>query len=394
MRSSLVVAQVALSIVLLCGAGLLMRSFVKLVGVDWGFDSAHVLAGFLSLPPQQRTTAEEQRGLFRRIVDRAAVIPGVRAASGCTSGYPPIGGLRSPIHVPGTPADAAAQVSVLFCSEAILESLGIPLLRGRTLTALDVEQGRLVAVVNEALARQYLGSGDPLGQIIRLQRLASPPSAIANPAFEVIGVMRNVANLGPRATPSPQAIVPMTLRLPGGMAVVMRLPDDPMLAVTALRREIGTVDARVALVAPTTLDQLIQTGFYARPRFILLMLGIFAGTGIVLVALGVYGVLAYTVSQQTREIALRLALGGEPAHVVRMVLRLGLKLVGVGLFIGLVVSLATNRLLVAQLWNTSPQDPVTLGAVVALVLVVGMLACWVPARRAVRVEPMVALRHD
>jgi putative ABC transport system permease protein len=134
--------------------------------------------------------------------------------------------------------------------------------------------------------------------------------------------------------------------------------------------------------------------FYARPRFSLLVLGIFACTGIVLVAFGVYGVLAYTVSQQTREIAIRMALGGERGHVVRMVLRLGLQLVGVGLIIGVAASLATNRLLVNQLWNTSPNDPLTFAAAIGSIVAMAALACWIPARRAVRVEPMVALRHE
>jgi putative ABC transport system permease protein len=142
------------------------------------------------------------------------------------------------------------------------------------------------------------------------------------------------------------------------------------------------------------MDDLITREFYARPRFSLLVLGIFAGTGILLVALGIYGVLAYTVSQQTREIAIRLALGGRRGHVIQMVLRLGLQLVGAGAIIGVAASLATNRLLESQLWNTSPNDPMTFGVAISVVLLIGVLACWLPARRAVHVEPMVALRHE
>jgi putative ABC transport system permease protein len=167
-----------------------------------------------------------------------------------------------------------------------------------------------------------------------------------------------------------------------------------MRVVDAVRREIQAVRREVALVEPTAMEDLIQRVFYARPRFSLLVLGIFACTGIVLVAFGVYGVLAYTVSQQTREIAIRMALGGERGHVVRMVLRLGLQLVGVGLIIGVATSLATNRLLVNQLWNTSPNDPLTFAAAITAILAMAALACWIPARRAVRVEPMVALRHE
>jgi putative ABC transport system permease protein len=167
-----------------------------------------------------------------------------------------------------------------------------------------------------------------------------------------------------------------------------------MPVLNAVRQEIQAVDRQVALVEPATLEDLIQRVFYARPRFSLLVLGIFACSGIVLVAFGVYGVLAYTVSQQTREIAIRMALGGARGDVIQMVLRLGLRLVGAGLIIGIATSLATNRLLVSQLWKTSPSDPVTFVAAISVTVAIGALACWIPARRAVRIEPMVALRHE
>jgi predicted permease len=394
MRSGLVIAQVALSIVLLSGAGLLMRSFVKLVRADWGFDSAHVLTAFLSFPPQQVTSGEDQRRLYRAIIDRAAAVPGVRSVSGCSNGLAPLGGFQTPAEVPGVATQPAAPTLVLFCTEGVLDTLGIPLVKGRTLSEADVEQGRQVAVVNETLARKYFGSDDALAHIVRLPRLATLPRPIADPTFQIIGIMHDVANQTPRDAPAPQVIVPLTLRLPAGMTLGVRTLDDPLQVVNVLRREIQAVDARAAVAAPARFEDLIQNGFYARPRFSLLVLGIFALTGIFLVALGVYGVLAYTVSQQTREIALRLALGGETSHIVRMVLRFGLRLVGVGLVIGLMVSLATNRLLLDQLWNTSPTDPVALGAVIGLVVAIGTFACWVPARRAVRIEPMIALRHE
>jgi len=192
----------------------------------------------------------------------------------------------------------------------------------------------------------------------------------------------------------PEVLLPLSLRLPGGAALLVRTTDDPLRAVNALRREIQVVDPQLALVNPLTLERLIQMNFYARPGFSLLVLGILAGTGAVLVALGIYGVLAYTVSQQTREIAIRMALGGEPGHVVRMIIRFGAGLIAAGLLIGLATSVATNRLLTAQLWNTSPNDPLTFAVVILLITIIGMLSCWVPARRAVRVQPMIALRDE
>jgi putative ABC transport system permease protein len=391
MRSSLVVAQVALSIVLLLGAGLLMRTFVKLVGVDLGFDPKQVLAAGVAFPPRQDMSADDQRQIYRRIVDRSAAVPGVRSVA-VTNGF--FGGMTSVLEIPGLTLPPSSQAMMLFCSEGLLDTLGVPIVKGRGFSTIDMEQGHLVAVINETLARRYFGSEDPLARVIRLPRLTTLPRPIADPTFQVIGVMRDVANMGPRDQPVPQALVPFTLRLPAGLALVVRTSDDPLRAVNALRREIQVVDPQVALVNPLPVERLIQMNFYARAGFSLLVLGIFAATGAVLVALGIYGVLAYTVSQQTREIAIRLALGGETGHVIRMIVRFGLQLVAAGLVIGLAVSLATNRLLTAQLWNTSPTDPVTFAVVILLIATIGALACWVPARRAVRVQPMIALRHE
>jgi len=302
--------------------------------------------------------------------------------------------MSSGLEIPGIAVAPESSASVLFCSERLVETVGLSLVKGHVFSGLDVEQSHHVALVNEALAKKYFGSDEPLGRTIRLARLATLPVPVVDPTFEIIGVVRDFVNQGPRERAAPQTFLPFTLRGPAGFGLVVRTSDDPMLVVNALRREIQAVNRDVALVEPTAMEDLIQRVFYARPRFSLLVLGIFACTGIVLVAFGVYGVLAYTVSQQTREIAIRMALGGERGHVVRMVLRLGLQLVGVGLIIGVAASLATNRLLMNQLWNTSPNDPLTFAAAIGAIVAMAALACWIPARRAVRVEPMVALRHE
>jgi putative ABC transport system permease protein len=287
-----------------------------------------------------------------------------------------------------------SQALVVFGSERLPETLGIPIVKGRGLSTIDIDQAHHVAVINETLARRYFGSEDPLARVIRLPRLTTLNRPISDPTFQVIGIMKEVATVGPRDQPMPEVLVPFSLRLPGGFALIVRTTDDPLRAVNGMRREIQAVDPQVALVDPLTLERLIQMNFYARTGFSLLVLGIFAVTGAVLVALGIYGVLAYTVSQQTREIAIRMALGGESGHVIRMIVRFGLQLVAAGLIVGLAISFGTNRLLRAQLWNTSPNDPVTFAVVILLIITIGVLACWVPARRAVRVQPMIALRHE
>jgi putative ABC transport system permease protein len=298
------------------------------------------------------------------------------------------------LQIPGLAVPPESSVLVTFCSEGLFETVGVPLVSGRQLSAVDVEQSHHVAIVNETLVKRYFGSADPLARTVRLARLATLPVPVVDPTFEIVGVARDVSNQGPRDVPLPQVFLPFTLRGPSGLGFVARTSSDPMRVLDAVRREIHAVDRQVALVSPESLESLIQRVFYARPRFILLVLGIFACTGIVLVGFGVYGVLAYTVSQQSREIAIRMALGGARADMIRMVLRMGLTLIGIGLVVGVAISAATNRLLVSQLWNTSPHDPVTLTVTIVMVCAIGLLACWIPARRAVRIQPIVALRQE
>jgi len=393
LRGGLVVAQVALSIVLLLGAGVLTRTFVKLANVDLGFNPGNLLVTGVAFPPRQNASPADQLRFYRQAVERIGSTPGVRAVA--IANYPaPFAAMSSMLQIPGLAVPPESSVLVTFCSERLLDTVGVPLVRGRQLSAVDVEQSHHVAIVNETLVKRYFGSGEPLARTVRLARLATLPVPVIDPTFEIVGVARDISNQGPRDVPAPQVFVPFTLRGPTGLGFVARTSSDPMRLIDAVRQEIQAVDRQVALVNPEPLESLLQRAFYARPRFSLLVLGIFACTGIVLVGFGVYGVLAYTVSQQSREIAIRIALGGARADVIRMVLRMGLTLIGIGLVVGLAISAATNRLLVSQLWNTSPHDPLTLTLTVVVVCAVGLLACWIPARRAIRIEPIVALRHE
>ena len=394
MRSSLVVVQVALSIVLLLGAGLLMRTFVRLTGVDLGFEPSNLLVAAVSFPPDRQASAEERARFYPQALDRVGAVPGVRAAA-VTNFPPPFGGIESALQIPGTGLPEQARASVTFCSEGYLDTLGLPLVTGRQLSRLEVDRALQVAIVNETFVRRYLGSGETLGRIVRLPRLTDRPFLLPEPAFEIVGVVRDSVNQGPRQPPAPQVLVPYTVvRGAALFRLIVRTADDPMRILHGVRREIHSIDAQVALVEPISLEEQIERVFFARPRFSLLVLGIFACTGLLLVAFGVYGVLAYTVSQQTREIAIRMALGGDRGHVLRMVVQLGLRLVGIGLAIGVAASMMTNRLLASQLWQTSPLDPLTFVLVLSLLILIGGLACLVPASRAVRIEPMIALRHE
>ena len=393
MRGGLVVAQVALSIVLLLGAGVLMRTFVKLVNADFGFDTSNLLVTRTAFPVRPTPIPGEATRFYREALDRLRTIPEVRSAA--IAGFPPpFGGVGSPLVIPGVAVPPQTFVSISLSSEGLADTMGLTLVRGRHLSQVDVERALPVAVVNQALAQQFFGDQDPIGRTLQLPRLATPSGPMADPTFTIIGVLRNTANSGPRDAPRPQVFVPYTVRDTAGLAVVLRTASDPLRVLGAVRQHVKAVGPDVALVDPLPLEDLIGQVFFARPRFVLLVLGIFAVTGLVLVAFGIYGVLAYMVSQQTKEIAIRMALGGERRDVMRMVVRFGLQLVAVGMVLGLAASAMTNRLLITQLWNTSAHDPATFAAVAAVVVIIAILACWMPARRAVRVEPMAALRHE
>jgi hypothetical protein len=341
----------------------------------------------LVFPPETDRPAPAGRNAYREIVDRVQTLPGVIG--------PAVSNTRgtftgpSAIEIPGA-SQARATARVQFCSERFPETLGLRLVAGRQMSAGDVETGVRVVLINERLAsQQFGGAAQALGREIRLPTLTE----VADPRFTVIGVVSDSQNAGIREPPAPHVFVPF-LFSNGGPTLVVRTAGDPERMTQAIRRRIEAANPRVALAFPETFEHYLVRAFYERPRFNALVLGIFACVGAVLAGLGVYSVLAYTVSQRAREIAIRMALGGKRSSVLGMVLRRGVGLVSVGLVIGTTASQATNRLLVGELWNTSLHDPPTLLAVLTGILVIGALACFVPARRAARVDPMVSLRQE
>jgi putative ABC transport system permease protein len=220
------------------------------------------------------------------------------------------------------------------------------------------------------------------------------PTPVADPVFEIVGVAQDSLNRGPRDPIVPEAWLPFSHRLTLNANFLVRTAGDAERMINTVRQEVRGVSHDVALLRPDSFDTILRRDVQAQPRFVLIVLGMFAAAGLVLVALGIYGVLAYTVSQQTREIAIRMAIGGEHRDVLRMVIGAGFRLVAVGVLIGFAASFLTNRLLVAQLFNTSPQDTATVISVALIIAVVALAACWVPARRALRIEPMTALRQE
>ena len=225
-----------------------------------------------------------------------------------------------------------------------------------------------------------------------METVPQPP--VKDSAFEIIGVVSDVKNQGIQEPPNPEVWVPYTVTGAFERGILIRTSKDPLPMLNSVRREIWAVDRNVALTLTGTLKDFLKSFSYAQPRFSLILLGVFAGVGLVLVAIGIYSVVAYTVSRQTHEIGIRMALGAGYADVLRMVMRMGLRLIGLGTIAGLAASFGVTRLLASQLWGISPYDPFTLCSVVAVVAISGLAACYFPARRATRVDPMVALRYE
>ena len=407
LRNAFVIVEVALSLMLLAGAGLLMRSFVRLQRVDLGLNPDNILVARLPLPEGQYKSAAAKQRFFDALLQRLHALPGVAAATE-TSTLPPYGGIRSDVEIPGKPETEKRQALFQLCSEGYFQTLGLRVMRGRTLSKEDVTGARRVTVVNQTLVNRFFGTSpenglgraggpeDPIGQRIKFTLLDTLPDggAVQNPVFEIVGVISDARNQGIQEPPMPEAFIPYTMTGAFGRGILVRTATRPEALLNSVRREIWAVDRSVAVTMTGTLKGYLTQFSYAEPRFALVLLGVFAGVGLVLVAIGVYSVIAYTVSHQTQELGLRMALGATRANVLGMVVRMGLRLIVVGVTIGLLASVAATRVLSNQLWGVSPRDPITLTAAVAVMTLAGLAACYFPARRATRVDPMVALRYE
>jgi putative ABC transport system permease protein len=394
LRNALVIGEVALSLILLSGAGLLIRSFVRLQTVDLGFNPRNILVARLPFPKGRYRTAAEKQHFFGELLLRLGRMPGVVAATETTT-LPPYGGIRSDIDIAGKTHSEKWQSIFQLCSEGYFPTLQLRLVRGRTLSETEVNGARKVAVVNQTLVNKYFGNEDPIGRPIKIKMLETlPQGPVHDPVFEVVGVVADAKNSGIQDPPQPEMFVPYTVTGAFERGILVRTSVPPLTLMKDVQREIWAVDRNVATTLTGTLEDFMRQFTYAEPRFGLVLMSVFAGVGLVLVALGVFSVIAYTVSRQTHEIGIRMALGAGRSDVLRMVLIMGFQLLGAGVGLGLLGSFAATRTMASQLWGVSPRDPATLAAVVTVVAVAGLAACWFPARRATRVDPLVALRYE
>jgi putative ABC transport system permease protein len=392
-RSGLVVWEVMLSIVLLVGAGLMMRSLFALQHVELGLNPVNILVARTPLPKGQYETAEQKKIFFRQVLQRISALPGVIAVTE-TSSLPPYGGPESEVTIPGKTHLEPWRAEFQLCSEGYFKTMGRHLLRGRLLTESDVDGARPVAIVNDTFVKTYFKNEDPIGQKIKFNLFDELPQSPKDQYFEIIGVVADAKNRGLQQGIEPEAYIPYTVTGAMERGILVRTGVEPMSMLMLVRREIWAVDKNVALTFTGSLEGYLQQFSYAGPKFGLILLGVFATVGLVLVAIGVFSVMAYSVSLQTHEIGIRMALGAPTSNVLRMVLRKGLQLITVGIVLGMLASIALTRFVASQFWGVSPRDPITFVGVIVVLAAVGTAACLVPARRATRVDPLVALRYE
>ena len=392
-RNAVVVLEVALSLTLLVAAGLLMRSFVALREVHLGLQPDHVLVARLPLPVERYKTSDQLVGFYRPLLQRLKALPGVVEVTE-TSTLPPYGGIGSEIEIAGKSHQEKWHAMFQLCSEGYFPVLKIQFLEGRAFTEAEVNGKRKLAVVNQTFVKKYLPGENPIGRQVRIAQLAEFEDKMTDPTFEIIGVVADAKNRGLQDPPDAEMWVPYTVTGSAFRGVLVRTTQEPLTLLESVRHEVWLTDANVALTLTGTLEGYISQFSYAGPRFGFFLMSIFGSIGLILVTIGVYSLLAYTTARRTQEIGIRMALGAQGSDVLGMVIRVGLTLVGIGVGLGLLVSLALGKVIATQLWGVSAYDPWTLTCVPILLIVTGLVACWVPARRASRVDPLVALRYE
>jgi putative ABC transport system permease protein len=393
-RNLLVVTEVALSVVLLVSAGLTVRTFFVIQKLDAGVRVDRVLIVGVPLPPAKYATLEQRNRFAEELLERVGNLPGVEAA---TLGVP-FGGPQSPLTIPGQPADDSKRIMINLAGADHLRTFGIALRRGRMFDASEVRRGDRVAVVNEAALTLWPAGENPIGARLRLGVLDRPSArALADtaraPEVTVIGVIANTRNAGLRADPVPVVVMPYSVLAPLQRPLAVRTVGDPNLLLNPVRAQVREMDSDQPLGRPITLSDALGEEVI-QPRFTMALFSAFAALGLALAAAGIYSVLSFHVTRRAHELGVRLALGAPRRHVLGLMLTMGGRLVVTGLAIGIVASLASMRLLRSQLFGVQPADPIAYAVVSVLLGFVAFAACYIPARRAAGVDPMVALRQE
>jgi putative ABC transport system permease protein len=387
MKSLLVVSQVALSLLLLIGAGLLLRSFGRLLGVDPGFDAHNVLTMNVSLPTVKYANPAQQTAFFDEILRRVSVLPGVRNAA--ISATLPLTWTRiTPVLPEGQPNVPLAErpfIDIEAISPQWFQTMRVPLRAGREFNAADNADAPKVVIVNETFARRFWGNQNPLDRQIVVGR--GPGKS------RVIGVAADVRNKGLAQDTQAQLYLPFAQLPWAEMNLLVRTMVPPQSITSAVRAQISAVDPDQPVAGIQTVDQIVDSSL-AQPRFTMLLFGVFSATALVLSVIGIYGVLAYWVAQRRYELGIRLALGAQRADILRIVVRQGFMLSIVGIGIGLMAALLLTRLMSSLLYKVGALDLTTFAVAPLVFLGVALLASYLPARSAMRVDPAEALRGN
>jgi putative ABC transport system permease protein len=393
LRSALIVGELALAVILLTGAGLLINSFIRLNRVELGFTPENVLAADLNLSPNNYPKGENRVAFLQLLQEQVKGLPGVRSVS-FTSTLPfSGGGIGASFKIKGRdwPANEKMPMAATFTvMPDYFATMGMPLLQGRQFTEADDKSRPGAAIINEAFARQFFANEDPLGQSVTpgANRDKDSPAE-----FAVVGVTGNIRGAALDKEPQPEIYTPYRQTPWTFGQLVIRTENDALGLANTVRRQIKSLDPGQTVPGVNTVENLIA-GSIKPQRFNLLLLSIFAATGLMLAFVGIYGVMSYHVVDSTREIGVRMALGAQTADVLKLVLRQGARLTLFGVVIGLAGAIGLTRLMAGFLYGVKPTDPLTLAGVSVLLVLVAALACYLPARRATKVDPMVALRYE
>jgi len=383
-RGAFIVAEVALTLALLVGAGLLVRSFWRLQRVDPGFRPDHLLTLRLSL-------GEQAVSFFERLQERLAALPGVVAVSAATDVMLPKLANSAGFTIEGRPRDPNEQGLELPIDTVLpnyFQTMGVQLLKGRTFGAQDTRESPRVTIVNETFAKRYFPDEDPIGKRFTFGRPGPNTRWIT-----IVGVVRDTKRQGVERPIRIESWMPLAQRPSGSMELVLRTTGDPLLLNNAVREAVWSIDRDMPVPAIRTMEQ-VMSERVAQRRLNMLLLGLFALVALILSAVGIYGVMSYTVTQRTHEIGIRMALGARSGDVIGLVLKQGIALTLVGVAFGLIATFMLTRLMASLLFGVSARDPITFAAIAALLTGVALVACWIPARRATKVDPMVALRCE
>jgi putative ABC transport system permease protein len=388
LRSALVVIEVTLALMLLGGAGLLARSFIQLAHVDPGFTPENATLLRLSLPQKKYALPEQQNAFATALLERVKNLPGVQAV-GLTHSMPLVGDYVLGFNIEGRPAIAPSDLpntNYYAVTPEYFRAMGIRLVRGRVFTAQDDAKAPRVAIINETMARQHFPNEDPIGKRINI---TNGPDTWR----EIIGIVGDIKQYGVDKATSNQSYEPFAQVPFSSLNVVIRTSGQPAALLGAVRPTVYAVDKDQPIGAIRPLEEIVADSI-ARQRFAMTLLTVFSLVALVIAGVGIYGVMAYTVVQRTGEFGIRMALGAQQRDVLRLVLAQGGKLIGLGLIIGLAATLAASRAMGSMLFNTSAQDPLTLGAITLLLGAVALVACLLPASRATKVNPIEALRTE